>query len=386
MFRVIELVFRLLLDALQLKKSDKNSDLRLVVEVFLLVGMMIAGFMAQLQPQVAKQREQEQKNEVAAQRAESGRAMRMWLAHADRRTKHVSTRPALEFAKAVRQIAPPPPLQLFHDPQTDKWYAKGEVMKQPEAVRTRVRSQWLAPEDVYLRGDDTRMDYVRMLDIAGQFGTTGLRGLHVLDLAFGSRAHVNVLASAGASVHAIDADDQLRAMCAGWGGYREPAEESSPAGSLVLHFGAWPGDAKIVANVRRSLNTHGRKGFDLVTARSVLSGGVKWAEQTHPLWAGASAEQVLSELHHVLRSGGLLVLHSTAQPLYDDAQQPIAHDGERARSAFTREEFSAAGFEVLAMDVDDTEWVLRVQGLERLISPGPLRTTEVAFYTVVQKP
>jgi SAM-dependent methyltransferase len=195
----------------------------------------------------------------------------------------------------------------------------------------------------------TPIAYARALDVVGQLAGTPaedvLSGKRILDFGYGGIGHLRLLASLGCDAVGIEVDPLLRV-------YYGPADQGAiqgvnggPPGRLKLVHGRWPGDAAVKSAVG--------DGFDLVLSKNTLKKGyVRPAQQVDPRMLvdlGVPPERFLAEVARVLEPGGIFAIYNLCPAPRDDRYIPWAY-GE---SPFTKEEFAAAGFELLAFDVDD---------------------------------
>lgn len=195
----------------------------------------------------------------------------------------------------------------------------------------------------------TPVAYARALDVVGKLtGATAadaLSGKRILDFGYGGIGHLRLLASLGCDALGIEVDSLLRV-------YYGPDDQGTIAsasggapGRLTLVHGSWPGDPA----VRDAVGS----GYDLVLSKNVLKKGyVRPAQVVDPRMLvdlGVPPEQFLAEVARVLEPGGIFAIYNLCPAPRADRYIPWAY-GE---SPFTRAEFAAAGFELLAFDVDD---------------------------------
>ncbi|MGV3618420.1 MAG: class I SAM-dependent methyltransferase [Fimbriimonas sp.] len=209
--------------------------------------------------------------------------------------------------------------------------------RQGELRRTRVPASFY-----YTTRYGSPLAYGRLLDFAALHGLRDLRKKKVLDFGFGTVGHLQLLAHAGAEAHGIEVDSMLQAL------YSQRGDTGKMGGGSVhLHYGFFPSDAKLGAAVEG--------GYDLITSKNTLKRGYIHPERPAPkeqlIDLGVDDATFLREIHSRLRPGGLFVVYNLSPrpaPL-DKPYIPWA-DG---RFPFSRALTEAAGFEVLAWDKDD---------------------------------
>ncbi|RYG45918.1 hypothetical protein EON79_11440 [bacterium] len=227
----------------------------------------------------------------------------------------------------------------------------GEYLTVPQAsalskeARGDLRRVRLPASFYYTTRYGSPLAYARPLDFAARHGLRDLRGKKILDFGFGTIGHLQLLAHAGVEAHGIEVDSLLEAL------YSEPGDTGRIGpGSVRLHFGSFPGDAKLGAEVS------GR--YDLITSKNTLKRGYIHPERPAPkeqlVDLGVSDAAFLEDIHSRLRPGGLFVVYNLSprpSPL-DKPYIPWA-DG---RFPFERALTEKAGFEILAWDQNDLPW------------------------------
>lgn len=213
------------------------------------------------------------------------------------------------------------------------------------------------PDFYYATKYGSPLAYARALDVigklAGEPGRDVLSGKRVLDFGYGGIGHLRLLASLGCDAVGVDVDPLLHAYYLPEDqGAIAPAAAGGKPGRLALVHGSWPGDEA----VRRAVGG----GFDLVLSKNVLKKGyVRPDQKVDPRMLvdlGVSPEEFLRAAAEALVPGGILAIYNLCPAKRADKYVPWAY-GE---SPFTREEFAAAGFEVLAFDVDDREQAMEL--------------------------
>lgn len=299
-------------------------------------------------------------------------------AEADSVRPLVSSDVARAFLAAVKDLPTPGARTLWRNDATGRHAPDREIASLPEAARAGWKRRELGAESFYYTRYGSPLAYARALDVLAQAGLSDLHGLRVLDYGYGTIGHLRLLALCGADAHGVDVDSYLSAL------YDEPGDQGpvspasagapgapgtpgtpvalagapakGPQGRVTLHDGRWPADDA----VRTTIGA----GYDLFLSKNTLKRGYvhpsRKADPRQLIDLGVDDATFLAQVHALLKPGGLALLYNICPPEAGPDQPWLPwSDG---RSPFTREQWEAAGFEVLAIDtVDDA--AARAQGV-----------------------
>ena len=168
--------------------------------------------------------------------------------------------------------------------------------------------------------------------------------------------------------------------------YSLPEDAIAPPGSISLVYGRWPGTVVTKAKIA--------SGYDAIVSKNVLKRGyihpAREADPKHLIDLGVDDVTFRRELHSALKPGGIMVIWNLcpAQSAPGERYIPWA-DGQ---SPFSRGDWEAAGFEVLAFDVDDTAFARKMAYALRFDAPDApdgqgwdLEHDLRAWYTTVRR-
>ncbi|MSR62708.1 MAG: methyltransferase domain-containing protein [Planctomycetes bacterium] len=239
---------------------------------------------------------------------------------------------------------------VAYDAKTREARTADELAALPEAERARFEPASFGPDFYYTTRSGSPLAYARALDVIGKLSAKptedALSGKRILDFGFGGIGHLRLLASLGCDAVGVDVDPLLHAYYRAEDQGAIAGVNGARAGKLTLVHGRFPAEER----VRNEIGT----GFDLVLSKNTLKKGyVRPAQKVDPRMLvdlGVAPERFLPEVARVLKPGGIFALYNICPAPRADRYIPWAY-GE---SPFTKEEFAAAGFELLAFDVDDT--------------------------------
>lgn len=229
-------------------------------------------------------------------------------------------------------------------------------------------------EELYYVGRyGSPLAYSRALDLAAAHGLKELAGKRILDFGYGSVGQLQMMALSGAEAVGVDVAPLLPLM------YEKASGPMAP-GSVRLVNGQFPADAAVNDQVGGE--------FDLIISKNTLKRGyIHPAREAPPeqlIQLGVDDGTFLREVHARLKPGGLFVIYNLCPAKAADDQPYIPWaDGE---SPFAREQFEAAGLEVLALDIDDSERARAMAGILGWGSEAELGTSLFAWVSVVKRP
>lgn len=271
---------------------------------------------------------------------------------------------------------------VLYDQKTRQAVSAEAHAKLGEEEQARYQPSSFGGEFYYSTRYGSPLAYARLLDVLGGLigpNTDVLSGKRVLDFGYGGIGHLRLLASLGCDAVGVDVDPLLDVY---YGpedrGTIPPATEGGRPGRLRLVCGSWPGDARVHAEVGGE--------YDLILSKNVLKKGyVRPAQKVDPRMLvdlGVPPERFLEEVAAALRPGGVFALYNLCPAPRADRYVPWAY-GE---SPFTREEFEAAGFELLAFDVDDRDQAKELGYALRWDQQGQdVEEDLFAWYTVARR-
>lgn len=261
----------------------------------------------------------------------------------------------------------------------------------PVEEREGWRNLELSHDFYYFTRYGSPLAFGRALDIAAMaskdsglaLSMTDMAGAKVLDFGFGSIGHLRLMASLGAHVMGVEVDPVLGALysdASDTGTIPGALIPAQPEGSLAVKIGSWPADPAVAEAVGG--------GFDLVVSKNTLKKGyINPEKQVDPrllVHLNMPNEAFLAHVAGSLKEGGLFLIYNISPRQSEDPEKWIPWaDG---RSPFSREQFEAAGFEVMELDKDDTEMARRIGAALGWDEQGmDLENNLKAEYTLVRK-
>lgn len=301
----------------------------------------------------------------------------------------VSSRLASDFLAETRNLPNREPRTIYQDPRTGQYYSKAESDRLPAEQAQTLRPVVMDEERYYFTKYGSPLAYVRALELAAENGIGSLAGKRVLDFGYGAVAHLRLLAQTGAHAVGVDVDSYLRALYSqreDEGPIRRRGVPESAWGSVSLVHGRYPADAAVTKEVGG--------GFSLVLSKNTLKRGYikpsRPAEERHLIRLGVSDEVFLKSVYDDLEPGGMLLIYNL-MPAQAPANKPYIPWAD-GRSPYTKKQFEAAGFKVLALDMNDDQFARemgRRLGWDRN-AKGEVRADYekelFALYTLVVKP
>ncbi len=271
-------------------------------------------------------------------------------AEAERVLALVECKGTKAFLAATRALPEPAERTVLYDAGARVAYTPAEHAALAPEEQARFQPARFEPEFYYTTRSGSPLAYARALEVVGTL--TGrpaddvLSGKRILDFGYGGIGHLRLLASLGCDVVGVDVDTLLHAYYGAEDqGAIANATAGAPPGRLRLVHGRWPVDEDARAAIGG--------GYDLVLSKNVLKRGyVRPAQAVDPRMLvdlGLPPEEFLPALAGILEPGGILAIYNICPAPRAERYLPWAY-GE---SPFTRAEFAAAGFELLAFDVDD---------------------------------
>lgn len=259
--------------------------------------------------------------------------------------------------------------------------------KLTEQERTAYKARECTPEFYYYTGYGSPLVYARVVDLMAQNGVASLAGKRVMDFGYGTIGHLRLMAQRDAEAHGVEIEPLFEALYSSASDLRDAAGEQH----VFLHTGQWPADAELAKRVAA------RGVFDVITSKNTLKKGYvhpeppagKTVNEAQLVKLGVSDEAFLAGVHGALKPGGVFIIYNIcpAQSPAGDMTKPYLPMAD-GRSPFTREQFVAAGFEVVKIDEDDQAWVL---GCWKALGYDEGKPTEeaaketFAHYTVVRR-
>jgi SAM-dependent methyltransferase len=248
-----------------------------------------------------------------------------------------------KFLDTTAELPAIPARTLYHDEKKTKYFTAAERAELGKEEQAPLIAMTADEERYYTTRYGSPISYSRPLEILSKAGLKDVRGKKILDFGYGYVSHLRMLALLGADARGVDVDPMLRAL------YAEPGDQGviGKNGRVTLHHGQFPADAAVT----KALGD----GYDLFISKNVLKRGYihpeREANPRHLIDLGVSDEKYLAELHRIVKPGGLVLVYNLfpAQAPKDKPYIPWA-DG---RSPFSRAQWEAAGFEVLAFDLND---------------------------------
>jgi hypothetical protein len=242
---------------------------------------------------------------------------------------------------------------LYRDAAHEHYWTASQAAALSPAERAGLTALEIDEDTYYETKYGSPLSYARPLDVLAAHGVSLHAGDHVLDFGYGYVGHLRLLASLGMTVTGVDVDPLLPAL------YGEPGDQGAihgdgVTGMLRLIDGAFPKDPVIVQSVGT--------GYELVISKNVLKRGYihpeRPADPKHLVHLGVTDDVVLATFFAALAPGGAMLVYNVC-PAPSPPDKPFVpwSDG---RSPFSREAWTAAGFEVVAFDVDDADAVRKM--------------------------
>lgn len=288
------------------------------------------------------------------------------------------------FLDGVAALPPPSPRVVYRMKDGPNYCTEAGLAKLPPAQRAAAERRPFDESFYYTTKYGSPVAYTRAVDLLGSYGMKSLRRKRVLDFGYGGVGPLRLLALTGADAVGVDVDPLLPAL------YSEPSDQGKLSGgrargSVKMVNGRFPAE--------NAANTAVGGKYDLVISKNTLKRGY-----IHPqadievdgrllIRLGVSDDAFIRVLYNVLKPGGRVMIYNIcpAPAPRDKPYIPWA-DG---RSPFTREQWEAAGFHVLAFDVDDSAAARamgRALGWDQGEGKMDLDTDLFAWYTLVERP
>lgn len=296
---------------------------------------------------------------------------------------------AKAFVRAASALPVPEQRTVYRSKDKSRAFTQAEYDALPEAERGELVKKEYTPKFYYLTGYGTPLVYARPLDIVATLPEAKIdsfAGKKILDFGYGTIGHLRLLASCGADVHGVDVEPLFRPLysVAGDTGRIEGAN-GAPAGSVAIHTGQFPADAALAKEVAAA------GPYDLIVSKNTLKRGYIHPERDCDpnmlVHLGVDDAAFVKSLHDNLKPGGIVMIYNICPPpaAEDQPYVPWA-DG---RCPFEKQVMGSAGFEVLALDVDDAEKLFPIWVAAGLAGPEgtveQLKGTVFVHYTVLRK-
>ncbi|AKT41243.1 uncharacterized protein CMC5_054040 [Chondromyces crocatus] len=259
------------------------------------------------------------------------------------------TEGARRFLESTAVLPRVTPRTLFHDTDRKRYFTASEAAELPAGEREALQRREIDEEFYYTTRYGTPLSYARPLDLLFSRGLRLPQRARILDFGYGYSGHLRMLAALGHEVTGVDVDPLLRALYAQASDQGAVRGVDGAEGRFRLLHGRFPAEVDVVKEVG--------DGYDLILSKNVLKKGYihpdRPAEERHLIRLGVPDEAVLAAFFRALRpSGQMLVYNICPAPSPPDKPFVPWSDG---RSPFTRAQWEAAGFRVIAFDEDDTE-------------------------------
>ncbi|HZI93483.1 MAG TPA: hypothetical protein VFE84_04510 [Patescibacteria group bacterium] len=251
------------------------------------------------------------------------------------------------FLGATASLPDIAPRRLLRDQAKTHYYTPAEAAALPEAQRKALDEVTLDDAYYYNTRYGTPLAYARPLDLLVEAGVTDVSGKKLLDFGYGGIGHLRLLASLGADVVGVEVDPLLRAL------YSEPGDTGEIIGSQPRHGSLRLVDGQFPATdeVKRAVGG----GYDVILSKNVLKNGyLHPAEPVDPrrlVHLGVDEEAFLRVLNASLNPGGFVLIYNLC-PAPAPAGKPYIPWAD-GRSPFSKSQWEAAGFNVVAFDKDD---------------------------------
>ena len=248
-----------------------------------------------------------------------------------------------EFLAAVPKLPSVEPRTVYRDSARTRAWSAREAGQLPDSVRAKLVPRTLDEKFYYDTRYGSPLAYARALEVLGQSGVKRARGLHLADFGCGMLGQLRLLAENGATTIGIDVDPLLPAL------YSEPGDRGAVGpGSVTLATGQWPASDEM----RRAVG----EGLDLFISKNTLKNGyLHPAEPVDPrmlVHLGVSDSAFVAALARAVKQGGRVLIYNLCPAPAPPGKPYIPWaDG---RCPFPREMWTAAGFEVLEFDRDDS--------------------------------
>jgi SAM-dependent methyltransferase len=285
--------------------------------------------------------------------------------------------PPTKAGEGIAQIAAEvePVTKLLSNQWVIDWanQAKQLPTVEPKSVDVKGKQVSIDESTFYYSRYGSPLAYSRALDLAVSSGYEGKAGSRVFDFGYGSIGHIRMMALSGLHVVGVDVAPLLKVM------YSD-ASGKLGTGSVQVFDGRFPADESLAEKVGGA--------FDLVLSKNVLKRGYihpsrEVSDQRMLIELGVDDPTFLAKIAAILKPKGLFVIYNFCPPKAGPNANYIPWaEGE---SPFTREAFTAAGFEILHFDVvDDVEARRLGQALGWDASMN-LEKDLFAWYTIVRK-
>ncbi len=172
--------------------------------------------------------------------------------------------------------------------------------------------------------------------------------------------------------------------------YREPGDTGviprsaaagpGPDGSLALLYGSFPGESGIVEEVGG--------GYDLLLSKNVLKRGYvhpeRPADPRHLVHLDVDDATFVRAIYDLLEPGGLVVIYNLYPPQGPPDEPYIPH--ATGECPFARTLLEAIGFDIVALDIDDTAAARALGTALGWEDSMDLETGLFAMYTILRRP
>lgn len=303
----------------------------------------------------------------------------------------VETSAGRELLAAVSALPPAEPTTVYYRPgggYLAEAMTAAEHEALDEAARAELRAVPVDTERYYNTFYGSPLASVRVFDLAARHGAMdSFDGRRVLDFGFGSIGQLRLLAANGADVVGAEVMPLLRALYADEGadeGAGEPfAGPAGRTGRVTLVFGRWPAEPTVIEAVGT--------GFDLFVSKNTIKRGyVAPPVEVDPkqrMDFGVEPTAFLERLLAAMKPGGLVVFYNLGgrPPAEGEAYNPPTD----IASPWSKTEYEDIGFEVLALDTDDSTVARRYAHALGWDADGRGMVLErdlFASYTVLRRP
>jgi hypothetical protein len=282
-----------------------------------------------------------------------------------------------EFLDQVPLLPMPQPQTLYRHSSTRAWIAAADWQRLPEDQRAAWAPRTYDANAIYGHRYGTPLAYAMLLDVAARHGLRSLRGQRVVDYGYGALGPARLMAQAGANVTGLDVDPVL-GLLYGRDGLRSLPGPFPTTGKMLLLQTNFPEPA--------GLPDIGRNVDWFISKNTLKKGYLRPDEGTPDIQPPVALPQYLQAVRACLSQGGCMLIYNISLR-QDPAKYRPAND---PRSPFTRAEFEAAGFEVLALDADESPATRRMgQALGWAAEPaaggmGDLQSNLFAMSTVAR--